>query len=174
MTIDILETVVVGYHNYDEYASSFIDNAVFRGKTLKEWESIIDLPDISSVSNIEDLKKANIKYVEMMRIILSNLAYAKSTLKACQMHYESKLLNAKNDILNQYKEDYPGKRIPGADTINNMAVNSCQAEFVAMGISEAFLDFWNIHHDKIKYFDSRLSSLGYILSTEEKYQFRVN
>lgn len=174
MTVNLIDTAVIGYHNYDEYASSFMSTAKFRGKTLAEWEVEIELPNLNDIANIEDLKKANVKYVEMMRVILSNLAYAKTTLKACQMHYEARLSAAKNDMLEQYKKENPGKRIPGSDTILGLSIKTCQPEFIAVNIAEAFLDFWNVHHDKIRYFDSRLSSLGYILSTEEKYQFRMN
>ena len=171
---DILGTLSIGYSSYDEYANSFMKNALFKGKTLEDWEKEIELPALNESSNIEDLRLANIKYIEMLRLIVSNLSYAKSTLKVCEMHYERKMQQVRIEILEQYKDENPGKRVPGVDTINNVAQNQCMQEWISMGIAEAFLLFWQTQHDKIKYFDSRLTNLGFILNTEEKYQFRAN
>ena len=101
-------------------------------------------------------------------IIMNNLAYAKSSLKACEMHYEVQISHAKIKFVNEYKEKHSSSRLPSAEIINNIVNNSCAESYVAKNLAEIFLAFWQSQYDKVKIIDSRLSGLGYLIGIESK------
>ena len=171
--MDLLETTVIGYHSYEEYADSFVQNIKFRGKTLSEWEEEIELPSIGQDCDLHELKEANAIYIVVLKKVINNLAYAKTTLKACEMHYKSKINTVSNSIMDRWVQDNPGKRVMGADTLKSLATKECQSEYVALNIAESFVEFWQTQNEKLKLFDSRLSGIGYITALEDKHQHRL-
>ena len=138
--MDLLETTVIGYHSYEEYADSFVQNIRFRGKTLSEWEEEIELPNISHDCDLHELKEANAIYITVLKKVVNNLAYARTTLKACETHYKSKVNTVSNSIMEKWTQDNPGTRVMGADTLKSLATKESQAEYVALNIAESFVD----------------------------------
>lgn len=165
---DITSTAFLGIPNFDMYVDSAFNSMEFRGKTLSEWELIVDLPDLDDKFDSKELVQYNKMFIQVSRTIMNNLSYSKSSLKACEMHHESEVLSAKIQITNELKEKNPGGRLPSIDNINSMAENKCIESLIAKNIAEIFLNFWQSHYDKIKIIDSRLSGLGYLFGLEAK------
>lgn len=165
---DITATAFLGVPNFDMYVKSAFDSIEFRGKTLEEWEYIVDLPDLKEGLDSKQLLQYNQVFIDCSRIIMNNLSYAKSSLKACEMHHESEVLSAKINITNELREKNPGGRLPSIDNINSMAENKCIESLIAKNIAEIFLNFWQSQYDKIKIIDSRLSGIGYLFGLEAK------
>lgn len=165
---DISETAIIGLPNYDLYVDAAFSAMKFKGKTLNEWEGLIDIPFIDEHLSHDELKELNFKFINVSRLILSNLAFARTSLKACEMHYESKLTQAKISIRDDLREKHPGARMPSIDMINSMAENSCIEAAVAKNIAEMFLSYWQTQYDKIRIVDSRLQGLGYLYGLEAK------
>lgn len=165
---DITDTAFLGVPNYDMYVESAFNSMQFRGKTLEEWEHIIDLPYLRDDLDSKELLRYNQSFIGCSRIIMNNLSYAKSSLKACEMHHESEILSAKVSITNELREKNPGGRLPSIDNINSMAENKCIESLIAKNIAEIFLNFWQSQYDKIKIIDSRLSGIGYLFGLEAK------
>ena len=67
---------------------------------------------------------------------MNNLAYAKSSLKACEMHYEVQISHAKIKFVNEYKEKHSSSRLPSAEIINTIVNNSCAESYVAKNLDE--------------------------------------
>nr|DAD60783.1 MAG TPA: hypothetical protein [Caudoviricetes sp.] len=168
---ETIETALAGYRNYDEYVSSFMDNVPFRGKPLTEWEKEVQLPSVSEHSDVAELRAANASFVNILRIVNSNLAYAKASLKSCEAHYESAMMSAKKSIIEEFEQS-GGKRLPSIETLNSMAMERCKVKYIALTIAESFVDYWHVQNEKIRIFDSRLSGLGYLVSLEERYSTR--
>lgn len=168
---ETIETAMIGYRNYDEYVSSFMDNVPFRGKSLSEWEAEVQLPTINEHSDTADLRAANTKFIEILRIVNSNYAYAKAAYKTCEVHYQAAMLASKKEIMERF-ESQEIKRRPSIEALNSMAMEECKTKYIAMNIAESFLDYWHIQNEKIKIFDSRLGGLGYLVSLEERYSTR--
>ena len=91
----ISESAYIGVPNYDLFVSDTYEGLTFRDKTLSEWESIVEFGTLNETMDSHDLKAYNYSYMEKTMIIMNNLAYAKSSLKACEMHYEVQISHAK-------------------------------------------------------------------------------
>lgn len=172
MTYSIADTALEGYPDYDSVTSDFMSHAKFRGRSLTEWESLLELPQINETDGLDELKTSNIEFLRICRLIINNYSYAKSSFKSCEMHYERNLALKRAEVIQEFQDTNAGKRIPGNDTINQLASFRCNKEYIAMNIAEIFLNFWESQKEKIKFYDSRLSSLGYIIAIENKYQFQ--
>lgn len=164
---DVCDTALIGYFSFDSFTDSFFSNVCFRNKTLKDWEKEIELPDISDNPDFEDLKRINKRYVDILKIIVNNLSYAKMAYKSCNMHYTRKLNEAREAIIEDYK--ISSSRIPGSETIDKLASRKCEEEFVAMEIAESFLVFWESQYNKLKLADNRITNLGYLFSQENRH-----
>ena len=164
----ISESAYIGVPNYDLFVSDTYEGLTFRDKTLSEWESIVEFGTLDETMDSHDLKAYNYSYMEKTMIIMNNLAYAKSSLKACEMHYEVQISHAKIKFVNEYKEKHSSSRLPSAEIINNIVNNSCAESYIAKNLAEIFLAFWQSQYDKVKIIDSRLSGLGYLIGIESK------
>ena len=138
------------------------------GIMLQKYNKVNDAVFPLLLSNYRDGKEDNLDFVNKSRIILNNLSFAKSSLKACEMHYTIELANAKNDVVEEWTSTHPGSRLPSVDAINNKASSKCIESFVAKEIAEMFLLFWQSQYEKVKIIDSRLQGLGYLQGLEAR------
>lgn len=165
---DIASTAFSGLPNFTLYTQTVFEDMEFRGKTINEWTEEIDLPPLSDKMDHQELMSYNKRFVDVTRIIMNNLSYAKASYKGCEMHHESEIISTKNSIISEIKEKNPGGRLPSIDNINSMAENRCIESLIAKNIAEIFLSFWQSQYDKIKIIDSRLSGIGYLHGLEAK------
>ena len=77
MTDSIADTALEGYPDYDSVTSDFMAHAKFRGKSLVEWESLLELPPINETDGLDELKTSNIEFLRICRLIINNYSYAK-------------------------------------------------------------------------------------------------
>lgn len=165
---DIADTAINGVPNYDMYVMSMFEAMEFRGKPLSTWEQELNFNELGDRIDHNELKAYNLDFINKSRIILNNLSFAKSSLKACEMHYTIELANAKNDVIEEWTSTHPGSRLPSVDAINNKASSKCIESFVAKEIAEMFLLFWQSQYEKVKIIDSRLQGLGYLQGLEAR------
>lgn len=158
----IAEPIIDAMPSVEEAMSITLDGLSFRGKTLSEWESFLVFPPIHASMSIAEISKFNIRYVEVNDCVMSNYAIAKASSALAGSTYQSVLKNKQNAIIENIKNDTT-KRMPGIDSIEKMATLNCSNEYHAWKISELFVDFWRIYHDKLSLLDSRLSSIGYMM-----------
>ena len=85
MTDSIADTALEGYPDYDSVTSDFMSHAKFRGKSLTEWESLLELPQINETDGLDELKTSNIEFLRICRLIINNYSYAKSSFNYFQM-----------------------------------------------------------------------------------------
>ena len=164
--MDIADTAIVGLPNYDMFVESAFSAMTFRGKTLDDWMAEIEFLDLNDSMSHHDLKAYNFDFSNKSRIIMNNLSYARSSLKACEMHYEVEVSQKKESISRDFAENHPGVRKPTIDALKTMAENQCMESLVAKNIAEMFLVFWQAQYEKVKIIDSRLQGIGYLYGLE--------
>lgn len=166
--MDISEIELAGFSNYS--SSSFIafESIDFRGKTLKEWEELLFMPEIPESINAVDLRIYNSKFTHNLQVVMNNLAHAKSCYKMSEMRYKKDFLLAKSNIIADFKSKNPSSRPMSVDTLETKASEVCIDSYVSMEIAEMFLLFWQSQYDKLKLIDSRLSGIGYLIGLEAR------
>lgn len=149
--------------NVYETLLDFVDNKLlFEGNSISSWKQLLVLPKIPDfVDNLEVIK-LNQRAVELTEIAYSNLSIAKARNNIAKASFNKKFNSFKEAIRN-------GEKKLSADAVEVQAMNSAQAENTALTISEIFFDFWKYQVDKIKDFNTRLTSLNITVNQESKY-----
>lgn len=166
--MDISDTAIAGIPNYDMFVDAAYTSMQFRGKTLEHWTEELEFNDLYEGMDHHNLKNYNFDFANKARIIMNNLAYARSSVKACEMHYETQVNREKERISRNWEEEYPNVRKPSIDAIKTMAENKCAEALIAKNIAEMFLMYWQSQYDKVKIIDSRLQGIGYLQGLEMK------
>lgn len=164
--MEVADTAIIGLPNYDMFVESAFSAMTFRGKTLEDWSEEIEFMDLHEGMPHQELKNYNFDFSNKSRIIMNNLAYARSSLKACEMHYDAQVSQKKEAISRDFEISHPGARKPSIDAIKTMAENQCMESLVAKNIAEMFLMFWQAQYEKVKIIDSRLQGIGYLYGLE--------
>ena len=149
-----------------EVLLDYVDNKLlFEGKSIKEWKQVLILPSIPDYIDNSEIIKLNQRAVQLTEIVYTNLSVAKSRNNIAKAAFNKKV-NIFKEELRSYKVD--GKKL-ALDAIETTANNKAQSENTALTISEIFFDFWKYQVEKIKDFNTRLTSLNITVNQESKY-----
>lgn len=170
---DLAESVNDGIPNYDRYSFIANNSIKFRKKSINEWIDATKLPEIKEKMSIDELEEFNHKFLNINEIIMSNLAFARSGFNTAKLHYSSKILKAKTDIIREIHEwnntnSNKPRRVPGSEILEEQAKHRCIEVYSAFQLAEMFYEFWQIMHDKLKLIDNRLTGMNILRNVESR------
>jgi hypothetical protein len=161
----LLESVAMGYIDYDSYAQGVTEKVNFRGKTLIEWKQDIGIPVVNQDMSIQELEYFNMRFITVNETVSNNLALARSAYDASRLHYVAAMCAAKSTInieVTEQRNNGGKNRMPGAEILHEMAKSRCMNVYSAYKTSQMFYEFWKIHYDRLRLLDSRLTSMNHL------------
>jgi hypothetical protein len=167
-------TVAEGVPTYDRYTYAAANALEFQGKTMSTWISELELHPLRENMSVEELETFNQKYLEISEQIMSNLSKARANFGYTNIHYRRKLSETKKQIVEsiyRYNEESGNpkkKRIPGKESLEDMAKDENETVWTAYKIAEIWLGFWEDHHEKMKLASFRLTSLNTMKNIESR------
>lgn len=166
--VEILSMTPALEHNY-AIANQYIK---FENKSLDEWRAEISFPYLSENMSIEDAFKLNVKMMNISDIIISKLSSSRAQFGTSKLKYVKSMLDNKKAIIAEYNDR--GARVPGVDTIDNLAKQRSTDEYLVYKLSEIVFDFWKDMADKMKIYNDRTTSLNIVKNIESKYSGSIN
>lgn len=165
---ELVEQVSDGYTDYDRVSVITYEGITYRGRTLKEWEADVRMPELDAMYSVDQLERFNHHYLKITEIVISNIGASKATMDALSMQWKVKKKREIQDIIVRMRNESATRRLPGAGILEDMAEANLSDLYTSYQLSCLFYDFWKNNFDKLKIVDSRLTSMGILKNIEFK------
>lgn len=142
----------------------------FLGKTLDEWTQELDFTTSVADASIDQLESLNEDFIRQNEIVMKNLSCSKAAYDLAKIDYTVSSMAFKDSERSKRKN--AGERMPSLDMLDIMAKNNCIKKYNSYKVSEIFLDFWKLMHDKLKLVDNRLTGMNILKNVESRYAFK--
>lgn len=163
--IELDENLLGDSVEYESWLINIESSITFRGKNLSSWTEELNIPTLSidSELSIQELELLNQRLINLISIVMDNLALSRAAANGAKLNYELGVINQKRILCDIAEQE--GRRIPSKDTLNDLASERCSQLFRQLGRSELVFEYWNTQSYKLKNLDSRITSLSFAKRT---------
>lgn len=165
--VKILTDILEQDHNFlqdslefEAWICNIEASIIFKTKSLKDWNTLLNIPTITNnqeLSNIE-LEMLNHRALNMVEIVMSNLAIAKSGYFSAKANHELDMIRVRKNIQTEYSTT--NRKLPSNENLEKLCLLECMRSYKLFVMSEIIQEFWNVQSYKLNQYNTRLTSLN--------------